>query len=393
MTKQHPDERLEAILSESVASARERECRAFDEAAGPFAQSLVLYGAGNLGRNVLRGLRKNGMDAIAFADANPVLSGKLVEGVPVFSPEDAARKFGKNAAFVVCVWHPDPNCGVQHIVNKLGHLGARAALPFNFLFWKYSDSFLPHYFWDLPSRLLVAAPEINRTYRSFDDELSKAQFVRDLELRLLGRFCERPLQEAGKQYFPRDLFRVSRDECFIDCGAYDGDTIRELVEETGGDFRKAIAFEADPKNFARLQECVTAMAGVRERVVLHRSAVARRKGTLRFAATAGSNASVSASGDTIVPCVALDEVLGDERPTMIKMDIEGSELDALEGAARIIATHNPLLAICVYHCPDHFWKIPHWPKGAVAEARLSLRSHAMDGFDSVCYAVPPDRAA
>jgi hypothetical protein len=77
---------------------------------------------------------------------------------------------------------------------------------------------------------------------------------------------------------------------------------------------------------------------------------------------------------------------------MIKMDIEGSELDALEGAARAISSHAPLLAICLYHCPEHLWALPLWMKRAEPESRLYFRSHALDGFDSVCYAVPRHRA-
>jgi FkbM family methyltransferase len=393
MTTLHPDERLESILSESVASALERERAAFDEAASPFAQSLVIYGAGNLGRDIVHGLKAKGLDPLALVDANASLAGKVIEGIPVLSPPDAVRKFGQEATFVVSVWHPDPHFGVQQIVSQLTSLGARTALPFVPLFWKYADAFLSRYFWDLPSKILAHRSAILKAYESLDDATSKSQFVNDLELRVLAHFCDEPVNTIGKQYFPTDLFRMSSDECFIDCGAYDGDTIRELVAETGGNFRKVIAFEADPKNFCRLQGTLAALPEIRERAAIHQCAVTNKAGTLRFAATAAANASVSASGDSIVPCVGLDEVLKGESPTMIKMDIEGSELVALTGAAQVIATHKPLLAICVYHCPEHFWRIPLWLRNAAPEARLYLRSYSVDGFDSVCYAVPPGRAA
>src|SRR5262249_16602480 len=155
-----------------------------------------------------------------------------------------------------------------------------------------------------------------------------------------ARFCERPLRPSGKQYFPSDLFRMSPEECFIDCGAYDGDTIRDLVAETGGRFRRVIAFEADPQNFTHMQNSLAAMPEVRERVTIHQAAVGRRSGKLRFAATAGSNASVSASGNRVVSCISLDEALKGEVSTYLKMDIEGSELDALEGASQIIVVHK-----------------------------------------------------
>jgi FkbM family methyltransferase len=383
------DQQLDSIFSENVEHARKREQAAFDESAGARA-SLVLYGAGNLGRTLLRGLRKNNVDAVAFADANPTLAGQKVEGLPVLLPEDAVRKYGASAAFVVCVWHPDLHSGVQNIMDRLGALGAVHVLPFIYLFWKHADSFLPHYFWDLPSKYLAQQASIRRAYEGFDEEVSRKQFVADLELRTHG-FFGHASPRIDKQYFPNDLYRLSPDECFVDCGAYDGDTIKEFAAESKGRFRRIIAFEADPDNFARLSDYVATQPDLRERVIIHQAAVMRTSGTLRFAATAGANAAVSESGATVVNCVGLDEVLPDEAPSMIKMDIEGSELDALNGASRLIASHKPRLAICLYHRPEHLWEIPAWLKNAEPDARLYLRSHALDGFDSVCYAVPPSR--
>jgi FkbM family methyltransferase len=385
------DLQLESIFSETVEHSRKREQAAFDEAAGACVGSIVLHGAGNLGRRVLQGLRKNGLDALAFADANPALRGQKIEGVPVFSPADAVRQYGSTAAFLVCVWNPDRGSGVQDILDRLSAMGAARALPFVHLFWKYADTFLPCYFWELPSKYLAQQAAIRGAYESFVEPACRAQFVADLELRTTGLFRGRPSPSAGRQYFLSDLFRVSPDECFVDCGAYDGDTIRALVEESNGRFRRIVAFEADPGNFTRLRDDLAMHPEYCERVAIHQAAVSRAAGTLSFAATAGANATVSSQGEIVVDCVALDEILGNERPTMIKMDIEGSELDALEGASRIIASQKPILAVCAYHRPEHFWEIPVRMRRVEPEAGLYFRSHAVDGFDSVCYAVPPSR--
>jgi hypothetical protein len=44
----------------------------------------------------------------------------------------------------------------------------------------------------------------------------------------------------------------------------------------------------------------------------------------------------------------------------IKMDIEGSEPEALMGAEQTIRKHRPKLAIAIYHDLRHFASIPHW---------------------------------
>jgi hypothetical protein len=104
--------------------------------------------------------------------------------------------------------------------------------------------------------------------------------------------------------------------------------------------------------------------------------------------SSGASSTVSVTGDKEVQCVTLDELLAEERPTFIKMDIEGGEIEAIHGAARTIRRSRPKLAVCVYHSPDHLWQIPLLLKQMLPDFRLTLRSHMLDGFDTVCYCLP-----
>jgi len=52
-----------------------------------------------------------------------------------------------------------------------------------------------------------------------------------------------------------------------------------------------------------------------------------------------------------------------------------------------------VLAVCTYHTQDHLWRIPLTVKQLAPEARFALRPHCVDGFDVVCYAIPPGRAS
>ena len=91
---------LSTLLGESETSAAERARTAFDEVAGPFQKRLVLYGAGNLGRKTLGGLRSIGLEPLAFSDGNSALWDSQIDGVQVLSPTDAIRRFGDSAVFV-----------------------------------------------------------------------------------------------------------------------------------------------------------------------------------------------------------------------------------------------------------------------------------------------------
>ena len=133
-------------------------------------------------------------------------------------------------------------------------------------------------------------------------------------------------------------------------------------------------------------------ARLRGRVDCVPAAVGRRKSKLRFAASGLASAAASDAGEIEVDCLSLDEALGGEPATYLKMDIEGAEIDALLGASAALR-HGPLVAACTYHTQDHLWRVPLCLRRLTPEGRLALRPYRVDGFDVVCYSIPPDRAS
>lgn len=96
------------------------------------------------------------------------------------------------------------------------------------------------------------------------------------------------------------------------------------------------------------------------------------------------------AGDAQGHVARLDDLIGDARVTFLKMDIEGAELKALEGARGTILANRPKLAICVYHHFKDLWEIPLFIKSLVPEYRIFLRHHTKLEYETVCYALPPE---
>ena len=107
---------------------------------------------------------------------------------------------------------------------------------------------------------------------------------------------------------------------------------------------------------------------------------------LRFRGGYGEGSELAESGDNHVQVLALDDVLPNFQPTLIKLDIEGAEPDALKGARKTVRQWMPDLAVCVYHAPAHLWEIPRRIRDTNESYRFSLRSHRFNGFDTVLYA-------
>ena len=88
-----------------------------------------------------------------------------------------------------------------------------------------------------------------------------------------------------------------------------------------------------------------------------------------------------------VPVVSLDEALKNKRVTFIKMDIEGSECEAIKGARNIIASCKPKLAICVYHKKGDLIRIPDTILDINSEYQFYMRHKGMGILDTVLYGV------
>jgi FkbM family methyltransferase len=224
-------------------------------------------------------------------------------------------------------------------------------------------------------------------FELLDDDASRQAFAAQIQLRLRADFDCAGTPAPGAQYFP-GLFSLMADECFVDCGAYTGDTIQAFLSQADHAYRKVIAFEADPSVLPGLE---TFMSDVGKRGVLHKAAVGAHNGVVHFSGDGIGGGCITGNTGAEVPCVRLDDALGNEHVSFIKMDIEGAELQALEGARRVIARDRPVLAICGYHTPDHLWRVPLYLKTLAPDSLLFLRSHCADGLDSVWYSVPPER--
>ena len=334
---------------------------------------IVIFGAGNLGQRVARAVHP-----ALFCDNNPSLWGSVVEGVPVESPETAIQRH-PDATFVAAIWRPSRKERMTDRIAQLRSQGARKIIPFSALFADYKN-LLPDWFWERPDFYAAHRDEIERA-RALMDSRGQEEFDRQMRLRL-GEAAEQVI-DSGVQYFPNDLFQLSQGEVFVDCGAYDGDTTAEFRRATGDRFSEIVAFEPDPQNFAALK---TAINGD-PRITLYPYATGVRPETVRFS-IGGTASHISSAGTCEVEVVRLDDALKNASPTYMKLDVEGSEPATVEGGSETIARCRPKMAVCLYHAPDHFWRLPLRLAELLPDSRFTVRTYSADGWECVCYCVP-----
>ncbi len=191
--------------------------------------------------------------------------------------------------------------------------------------------------------------------------------------------------EEERQYFDLEVLweRRYEKEVFIDGGAYDGQTAVRFVEWAADAQRAVYAFEPDGQNLGRCADALSGLDGTE--CHLSDKGLWKELGRLSFAEE-GFGAKLSETGESLVEVNALDSLVK-ENVTFIKLDIEGSEKEALEGAAGIIRRDKPRLAVCVYHKPGDILSIPETILGIREDYRFYLRQYSIGFAETVLYAL------
>uniref|UniRef100_UPI0026382118 FkbM family methyltransferase n=1 Tax=uncultured Mailhella sp. TaxID=1981031 RepID=UPI0026382118 len=179
------------------------------------------------------------------------------------------------------------------------------------------------------------------------------------------------------------FFTLGSEDVFLDCGAYNGDTVKRFLEAVHHHFRAIHAFEIAPGNYTALLDAVSALPEAeRSKIRCHNAGVwDDDKGFAYGKEERGTGESFSilktehqAQAQTM-RLDTLAEAEGFTGQTLIKMDIEGAELRALKGAEKFLRRCKPKLAVCVYHRLEDFWAIPMYVKSVRPDYRFGVKHH------------------
>jgi FkbM family methyltransferase len=381
---------LRELLKEPILSVVEREQTELERLIQQCHGNVVLVGAGNLGRRALAELRGIGIEPLCVCDNDRRRWKASLDGCSILSPADAAAKHGTSALFIVTIWN-----AAHWYVETLAQLKSlRCAFICSYspVYWRFPKTFLPFLLNDLPHKVYEDAASVLEVEGLWTDRISLATFISHIHWYATGDASHLPGRPEENSYFPEDILSLAPEEIFVDCGAFDGDTIMQFTERAGNAFHAIHAIEADPLSLDKLSACLDRIhPDVRGKIYVHPYAIGAERALVRFETTGTVDSKICAEGGVEVECIPLDEVFASLPVTMIKMDIEGAEYDAIRGSAKLLRRDRPILAICVYHKQNDIWRIPLLVREMLPEYKLYLRAYEGDGFQTVMYAVPPER--
>ena len=190
---------------------------------------------------------------------------------------------------------------------------------------------------------------------------------------------------CDKQYFEKDILPVWDDEIFVDGGCYDGRTVRQFIKYCNGNYKKIYSFEPDTGNYIKARDSLKKFPV--SNLDLINKGLWECPARLCFTGNASQGARISEEGSITIDTASIDDVVADDKVTFIKLDVEGAEYKALEGARNTIIQNRPKLAISVYHKPEDIFELPELILSMNEEYRFYLRHYQLGQFETILYAV------
>ena len=178
----------------------------------------------------------------------------------------------------------------------------------------------------------------------------------------------------------------------IDAGGCYGDTALYLAHKAGPT-GKVASFEFLPFNVSVFRKNLALNPDLADRIRLLESPVYSESGQEMRVVGNGPGTRVepatTASDGPTVQTLKIDDLIisGNlSQIDFIKMDIEGSELEALQGSLNVLRRFKPKLAITVYHDFKDFWTIPQYLDGLDLGYRFYLRHFTIHAEETVLFA-------
>ncbi|MCQ2516630.1 MAG: FkbM family methyltransferase [Saccharofermentans sp.] len=139
------------------------------------------------------------------------------------------------------------------------------------------------------------------------------------------------------------LFNLPEGSCFVDLGAYNGDTVLRYTT-LFPQINEIHAVEPDSRNFRKLNENTSHL-----KVNYYNALISDEVGEARMARNKGRGNSVSSDGEIIIPAITVDSIMNGRKVDFIKFDVEGNEHKAIIGAQETIRKYRPQMLMSCYH--------------------------------------------
>ncbi|MDE6947274.1 MAG: FkbM family methyltransferase [Anaeroplasmataceae bacterium] len=355
-------------------------------------KSFYLYGAGYTAKICIKALREAGVKIDALIDDDTLKQDMSILSYNVMSYE----KFAEITANKECV-----NVILTSIYGKA--IYDRLSLLGNVVVWEMYE-----WYTDILDQQEFAIErhcegEKLDCYKKNTDELKK--YLADMESQnvydaIYQYFITEDVQKLvdvctiDESYFIKEVVDYFQDRRFtlVDAGAYTGELLRAIMN-SGLSVGKWYCFEVEKNNYEHLKSNLEGneLPEGLEFVCENYGLWSEQKELHVINQGTGSKVVEGADVSCCEICrmLTIDEYFKNIKVDMIKMDIEGAEMEALLGGVQTIKRDTPLLAISIYHYVADYYRIMQFILNNVGDKyKYYIRQHAMIYGETILYAIP-----
>ena len=319
------------------------------------SKTIVMYGMGNGADKILAACAEKGVTVSDFFASDGFVRGHVFHGKTVLSWSGIKEKYGAENVIVLLSF----GTSLPEVLENIERIASEAELyapdvP------AFGDGLFDRAFFEAHREELVSA------YELLSDEESRRIFENVLQFKLTGNISLLRDAESDRVAMMQKMVQADRLRAAADLGAYNGDTVRELLEYADGSLETVYAMEPDTRNFRKLQ--AYAETENRARVVAVNAGAWSSSEVLYFDASGNRNASFGSNrSETLadrpvklreVTAEPLDLVLNGAPVDYIKYDVEGAEREALLGSVETIRRYSPTLLVSLYHRNEDLFALP-----------------------------------
>lgn len=323
-------------------------------------KAIFLYGTGNGGDKIISALERSGASLTGVFASDGFVRDRSFHGFKVRSYSDVVAEYGED--FIVLLAF---GTTLDSVIAFIRELNSRHELIIPDVPLYGGDVFDYEYF--------NAHREIlENTLSLFADDKSKQIFKDAVNFRLTGKLDCLNLTDDWHESLTELLAGLTINTA-LDGGAFKGDSTQEFLNAL--DLRKVYAVEADPKTFTKLSEYAKNVDSA-DVIPIH-AALWNEDGDLEYISSgsrgSGESGANKRAKQTTIPCRTIDSIIGDESIDLIKLDVEGSELFALEGATHTIERCQPNMIVSLYHKTNDLFELVNRISALLPGHKLYLR--------------------
>lgn len=328
------------------------------------AKPLVLYGMGNGADKILDWCEENKVKVQGVFASDEFVRGQQFRGFTVERYDALKERLGEELLVVIAFASERPE-----VLQRFAELDAEQEVvaPHLPLFEEeetVSRAWLQRY-----------ETELQAAYDLLADDRSREVFSATLNYKLSGKIKYLFACETQRVEDIRELLAPAPDEVYLDLGAYNGDTIRELGELTDWQWREVVAVEPDRRNCRKLRVLAEELAERVLPVEVHEAGIWSEQGELGFSDSGGRQSTFIGAEKKTVPVTTIDALSEGREVSLIKMDVEGAELQALAGGRETLQKAAPKLFVAAYHYDVDLFRLPLLLQEIVPQYKIYLRKH------------------